>query len=162
MNDVSPQSPEERAKRLADGGTETDSGDGVTKVRRGHGPFEVAKRVVVGVYSDGFIHAGNLAYLSLLTLFSLLHRRRRDRSSVRPERGQRTRGRLLPAHASAQRLRSSAQADRRRAGPRARDRCFGSAVSSGCGRSAASSRRSAISCAARMASARTIRSGIID
>lgn len=30
---------------------------------------EVLKRVVVGVFSDGFIHAGNLAYLSLLTLF---------------------------------------------------------------------------------------------
>ena len=30
---------------------------------------EVIKRVVVGVFSDGFIHAGNLAYLSLLTLF---------------------------------------------------------------------------------------------
>lgn len=32
-------------------------------------PFEVLKRVVVGVYSDGFIHAGNLAYLSLIALF---------------------------------------------------------------------------------------------
>ncbi|OYY70373.1 MAG: ribonuclease BN [Sphingomonas sp. 28-63-12] len=30
---------------------------------------EVVKRVVIGVFSDGFIHAGNLAYLSLLTLF---------------------------------------------------------------------------------------------
>lgn len=30
---------------------------------------EIAKRVVVGVYSDGFIHAGNLAYLSLVALF---------------------------------------------------------------------------------------------
>lgn len=29
----------------------------------------VAKRVAVGVYNDGFIHAGNLAYLSLLALF---------------------------------------------------------------------------------------------
>ena len=27
------------------------------------------KRVAVGVYTDGFIHAGNLAYLALLTLF---------------------------------------------------------------------------------------------
>ena len=31
--------------------------------------FEVTKRVAVGVYSDGFAHAGNIAYLSLLTLF---------------------------------------------------------------------------------------------
>ena len=28
-----------------------------------------SKRVLVGVYSDGFIHAGNLAYLALMTLF---------------------------------------------------------------------------------------------
>ena len=31
--------------------------------------FHVLKRVAVGVYTDGFIHAGNLAYLALLTLF---------------------------------------------------------------------------------------------
>ena len=29
----------------------------------------MVRRVVIGVFSDGFIHAGNLAYLSLLTLF---------------------------------------------------------------------------------------------
>lgn len=38
------------------------------------GPFrqtrEVAKRVAVGVYTDGFTHAGNFAYLSLVTLFA--------------------------------------------------------------------------------------------
>ena len=28
-------------------------------------PWEVVKRVAVGVYNDGFIHAGNLAYLSI-------------------------------------------------------------------------------------------------
>jgi membrane protein len=32
--------------------------------------FEVFRRVAVGVYSDGFIHAGNFAYLSLVALFS--------------------------------------------------------------------------------------------
>ena len=32
-------------------------------------PLEIVKRVVVGVFSDGFIHAGNLAYLTLLSLF---------------------------------------------------------------------------------------------
>jgi len=32
-------------------------------------PLEVLKRVAVGVYNDGFIHAGNLAYLALLALF---------------------------------------------------------------------------------------------
>ena len=32
-------------------------------------PWEVVKRVAVGVYNDGFIHAGNLAYLSIVALF---------------------------------------------------------------------------------------------
>lgn len=32
-------------------------------------PWEVVKRIAVGVYNDGFIHAGNLAYLSILALF---------------------------------------------------------------------------------------------
>ena len=31
--------------------------------------WEVIKRIAVGVYNDGFIHAGNLAYLSILALF---------------------------------------------------------------------------------------------
>ena len=41
----------------------------IDRVRPGTQPFEVMKRVAVGTYSDGFIHAGNLAYLSLMTLF---------------------------------------------------------------------------------------------
>ena len=32
-------------------------------------PVEVTKRVLVGVFDEGMLHAGNLAYLSLLTLF---------------------------------------------------------------------------------------------
>ncbi len=35
-----------------------------------HQAKEVIRRVVVGVYSEGFIHAGNFAYLSLVALFS--------------------------------------------------------------------------------------------
>lgn len=31
--------------------------------------FRIGKRVVFGVWNDGFIHAGNLAYLSMLALF---------------------------------------------------------------------------------------------
>ena len=31
--------------------------------------WEVAKRTLVGTYNDGFIHAGNLAYLSVLAIF---------------------------------------------------------------------------------------------
>lgn len=41
----------------------------IDRVRPGSRSFEIARRVMVGVYSDGFIHAGNLAYLSLMTLF---------------------------------------------------------------------------------------------
>jgi len=39
------------------------------RVKPGTRPFEVVKRVAVGAYNDGFIHAGNLAYLAILTLF---------------------------------------------------------------------------------------------
>ena len=31
--------------------------------------WEVVKRIATGVYSDGFIHAGNLAYISIVALF---------------------------------------------------------------------------------------------
>jgi membrane protein len=62
VQDISPESPEERSRQ----GRWDRSLD---KVRPGSRFFTVLKRVVVGVYSDGFIHAGNLAYLALLTLF---------------------------------------------------------------------------------------------
>jgi membrane protein len=35
-----------------------------------HQAKEVVRRVVVGVYSEGFVHAGNFAYLSLVALFA--------------------------------------------------------------------------------------------
>jgi membrane protein len=38
-------------------------------IRHGSRPFRVIRRVAIGVYSDGFIHAGNLAYLALLSIF---------------------------------------------------------------------------------------------
>ncbi|MBV8686222.1 MAG: YihY/virulence factor BrkB family protein [Alphaproteobacteria bacterium] len=38
-------------------------------MRPGQYGFEVVKRVAIGVYTDGFIHAGNLAYLALMTVF---------------------------------------------------------------------------------------------
>src|SRR5919199_2545437 len=68
MRDLSPQSPEARRKRLASMraafGTEVEE-----KLKPKLTPWEVVKRVAVGVYNDGFIHAGNLAYLSILALF---------------------------------------------------------------------------------------------
>lgn len=67
MQDISPESPEARRKRFAK--TRAKLGHQVKRVRPGTYPFEVMKRVAVGVYSDGFIHAGNLAYLALVSIF---------------------------------------------------------------------------------------------
>ena len=39
------------------------------KLKPRNTPWEVTKRIAIGVYNDGFIHAGNLAYLSILALF---------------------------------------------------------------------------------------------
>jgi membrane protein len=61
MQDLSPQSPEERRRHPV--------GRALEELGPGSRVYEVTKRVVVGVYQDGFIHAGNLAYLTLLTLF---------------------------------------------------------------------------------------------
>ncbi|WP_022683329.1 YihY/virulence factor BrkB family protein [Sphingobium bisphenolivorans] len=64
----SPYTPESRRHRIT--GRVRDRFDReIDKVRPGTYPFEIAKRVLIGTYSDGFIHAGNLAYLSLMTLF---------------------------------------------------------------------------------------------
>ena len=68
MKSVSPQSPEERRKRLAELKAKFGS-EVADKFRPTNTPWIVTKRVAVGVYSDGFIHAGNLAYLAVLALF---------------------------------------------------------------------------------------------
>jgi membrane protein len=67
MQDISPQSPEARRKRLAR--AKAKFGRMRQRWKPGQYPFEVLKRVAVGVYTDGFIHAGNLAYLALMSLF---------------------------------------------------------------------------------------------
>jgi membrane protein len=68
MRDHSPLSPEERRKRLATMraafGTDVEE-----KLKPRVTAWEVIKRVAIGVYNDGFIHAGNLAYLSIVALF---------------------------------------------------------------------------------------------
>lgn len=66
MQEVSPESPEER--RLHPTGR-LRLNPRVAFLRPGSYLREVLRRVVIGVISDGFVHAGNLAYLSLLTLF---------------------------------------------------------------------------------------------
>ena len=60
MQEISPVSPEERARHHA-------NALGQLRGRRRY--WEIVRRVAIGVYSDGFIHAGNLAYLSLISLF---------------------------------------------------------------------------------------------
>ena len=68
MQDHSPLAPEERRKQLASMSAAFGR-DVAEKLRPHEYPLEVIKRVAVGVYNDGFIHAGNLAYLGLLALF---------------------------------------------------------------------------------------------
>ncbi|HST36771.1 MAG TPA: YihY/virulence factor BrkB family protein [Allosphingosinicella sp.] len=67
MREISPESPEARRKRLARAKAHL----GTIRGRLGSRSrtWEVIKRVAIGVYSDGFIHAGNLAYLALLSIF---------------------------------------------------------------------------------------------
>jgi len=59
--------PEDRARRHGRARRVLDKE--LASVGPGTATFEVLKRAGLGVYHDGFIHAGNLAYLALLTLF---------------------------------------------------------------------------------------------
>ncbi|HEX8194222.1 MAG TPA: YhjD/YihY/BrkB family envelope integrity protein [Allosphingosinicella sp.] len=65
MLQISPESPEARRKRLATAKARLHH---VTP-HKGTRGYEILKRVAIGVYNDGFIHAGNLAYLALLSIF---------------------------------------------------------------------------------------------
>ena len=67
MRDISPESPEARRKRLAS--AKAHLGTIRDRMPSRSQAWEVIKRVAIGVYSDGFIHAGNLAYLALLSIF---------------------------------------------------------------------------------------------
>jgi membrane protein len=68
MQDKHPLSPEERRKKLA-AETAAYGPQVAEKVHKPANAWEIVKRISIGVYNDGFIHAGNLAYLSLLALF---------------------------------------------------------------------------------------------
>ena len=65
VEDLSPEARRKAALRHMAGFGE--------QVRGAVGPgtrfFEIFKRVVVGTYNDGFIHAGNLAYMAVLAIF---------------------------------------------------------------------------------------------
>jgi membrane protein len=69
----SPHSPEARAERAKRAHLRARAQGLIDRGRDQIGPgtraFTIARRVVVGTYTDGFIHAGNLAYLALIALF---------------------------------------------------------------------------------------------
>lgn len=72
MEPISPHSPEARLKRAALEHAHEDRRVHHTRAERRARSWEVLKRVAVGVYTDGFIHAGNLAYLALLSIFPFI------------------------------------------------------------------------------------------
>lgn len=69
----SPHSPEARAERAKRIHLRARAQGMIERGRERLGPgtrvFHIVHRVVVGTYTDGFIHAGNLAYLALIALF---------------------------------------------------------------------------------------------
>ena len=68
-----PESPEREIQSLSPGQRRREARDLRGRIELQVGPgtraWEVAKRTLVGTYNDGFIHAGNLAYLSMLAIF---------------------------------------------------------------------------------------------
>ena len=66
MPDLSPEARRLRARRLRDTYQEAVGPQGRFWRSR---PFRVIARVWTGAYHDGFIHAGNLAYMAILALF---------------------------------------------------------------------------------------------
>ena len=71
MKEIHPYSPEERRKRLARLRARFGKA-AIERAKREIRPLTIAKRVGIGLYDDGFIHAGNLAYLSLLAVFPFM------------------------------------------------------------------------------------------
>jgi len=70
VDNVSPHSPEARLKQAA---LEQAHGRGHRRRQeRRAKAWVVLKRVAYGVYTDGFIHAGNLAYLAILSIFPFI------------------------------------------------------------------------------------------
>lgn len=62
-----PQTPEARRRRLIRAHARFD--DTLKRLGPGSRAWTILKRVLAGVWNDGFIHAGNIAYLTLLTVF---------------------------------------------------------------------------------------------
>ncbi|MBH0111492.1 YihY/virulence factor BrkB family protein [Novosphingobium sp. YJ-S2-02] len=76
VQDLTPEGRRRAALRQRAGRRESGRGTGkrlASTLRRKAGPgsrfFEIVRRVLAGAWNDGFIHAGNLAYMTLLALF---------------------------------------------------------------------------------------------
>ena len=63
MTDTTALTPEDRG-RMRDSARHQ-----LAKLKPSAAAIEVVKRAAIGVFNDGFIHAGNLAYLALMTVF---------------------------------------------------------------------------------------------
>ncbi|MEH3159541.1 MAG: YihY/virulence factor BrkB family protein [Sphingomonas taxi] len=63
MTDATALTPEDRARQ------HRGARHRLAKLKPGPAAIEVVKRSALGVFNDGFIHAGNLAYLALMTVF---------------------------------------------------------------------------------------------
>lgn len=70
MDPVSPHSPEARLRRAAL--AKAEGRHHHSRAERRAKAWIVLKRVGYGVYTDGFIHAGNLAYLAILSIFPFI------------------------------------------------------------------------------------------
>ena len=73
MDPISPHSPEARLKQAALAKAKGRHHHAHhSRAERKAKALVVLKRVGVGVYTDGFIHAGNLAYLAILSIFPFI------------------------------------------------------------------------------------------
>ena len=68
-----PESPEREIQSLSPEQRRREARDLRGRIQRHMGPgtrgWEITKRTIVGTYNDGFIHAGNLAYLAMFSIF---------------------------------------------------------------------------------------------
>jgi membrane protein len=66
VESLSPEARRRAARRQRGRGLR---GRVASRVGPGTRTFEIVKRVAVGAYNDGFIHAGNLAYMAIIAIF---------------------------------------------------------------------------------------------
>jgi membrane protein len=70
MSDHSPLSPEARSRLPIAQSADDSEADWFHHLNKYRQAIEVIRRTVVGVFTEGFVQAGNFAYLSLVVLFS--------------------------------------------------------------------------------------------